>query len=90
MGYIFLFLDLVNEKLKRSGRACNLFAKQSRPGYWGKNDFQVVAKIKPERGEGKAENFLVREAGREEWCTVQWAAIVIFGFPRSPIEQEPK
>ena len=29
---------------------------------------------------GKAENFLVRGSGREEWCAVYLATIVIFDF----------
>ena len=33
-----------------------------------------------ETGEGKAENFVVRGSGREEWCAVYLATIVIFDF----------
>ena len=62
-----------------------LFAKQSRPCYQGKKDFRVLATIQPGTREGKAENFLVRRAGREEWCVVQLATVVIFDFPRFPI-----
>ena len=60
-----------------------LIAKQSRSCYWRKNDFRVLASIKPGRRAWKAENFFVREAGRglkkESKREYQWGSK--FGGP---------
>ena len=64
--------------------------KTSRSFFGGRNDFRVSVAIQPGTRGGQAKNFLVRRAGREEWCAVKLAAVVISDFPRFPREKEPK